>query len=306
MNKVCVLMATYNPVEYVVEQIESILSQKNVELELIIRDDASKTENKEILRKYSCNPKVTLIEGDKNLGVTGNIKKLLEYAYEFKSEYNYFAYSDQDDVWYPDKLEVAIKELNKLENSLPCLYCSNLLVTDYKLTPTHELFRKNVVKGSFAQSLAQVFILACTSVINFKMVEKLIKYDFEPLGYDTFVYYLAALSKQLYFDNQPHILYRQHGDNVSGQKYNGLKYIIHHSISAVSSKEIGTMKNNAKFLLDNLSSELSQEQLKLLNTVYSYDQSWKNKIKLILNKKIKAGYFPKDFYNFMKILIGKY
>ena len=53
MNKICVLMSTYNGDKYIIEQIESILNQKKVNVELLIRDDGSTDKTLEILEEYS-------------------------------------------------------------------------------------------------------------------------------------------------------------------------------------------------------------------------------------------------------------
>ena len=51
-NIICVLMATYNGEKYLVEQIESILCQKDVDVRLFVRDDGSTDRTLEILKRY--------------------------------------------------------------------------------------------------------------------------------------------------------------------------------------------------------------------------------------------------------------
>ena len=81
MYKICVLMTCYNPNEFIIEQINSILNQKNVEVEIVLRDDGSN--NKEYLEYFKDNSKITVIEGE-NIGVARNIMFLINYAKKYK------------------------------------------------------------------------------------------------------------------------------------------------------------------------------------------------------------------------------
>ncbi len=303
MYKVCVLMTTYNPKHYLDEQIKSIFKQKGVETEIIIRDDASVDKN--FLKKYYNDKRITIIEGNKNVGVAGNIKLLLKYALTNKQEYDFFAYSDQDDVWKSDKLERICTVLSNMDSTSPALYYSNLLVVDEQLNPSHRLFKKNVVKNTLGQSLSQVFLFACTSGFNRKMIEEVVKYNFEILGFDSLLYYIGIIYQQIYYDEIPHILYRQHGDNVSGQKEKGWKYFVHKISTVLFKNKFATFRYNAQFLLENFMNLLSEQDKALVKKVAFYD-TFTDRVKLLLNKQLKAGYQPKDFYRMCRILIGRY
>lgn len=74
-EKICVLLASYNPNRYIIEQIESILNQKEVDVEIIIRDDCSS--DKSYLNIVKTMPRVTVLEGEENLGVAKNIENYL-------------------------------------------------------------------------------------------------------------------------------------------------------------------------------------------------------------------------------------
>ena len=52
MKKVLVLMATYNGARYLDEQIQSLIDQKNVELEILVRDDGSTDNTINVLNKW--------------------------------------------------------------------------------------------------------------------------------------------------------------------------------------------------------------------------------------------------------------
>ena len=107
MNKICVLMSTYNGDKYIIEQIESILNQKKVNVELLIRDDGSTDKTLEILEEYSKKYKNLKYYSGQNLKTARSFMDLLFRA----GEYEYYSFSDQDDVWDLDKLTVGISYL---------------------------------------------------------------------------------------------------------------------------------------------------------------------------------------------------
>ena len=103
MDKVAILMSTYNGEKYLDEQIGSILAQEGVDVTLYIRDDGSSDRTAEII-KYYCKRyhNVSFTQGE-NLGV-GN--SFMQLVYDAKDVYDYYAFADQDDIWLRDKLSV--------------------------------------------------------------------------------------------------------------------------------------------------------------------------------------------------------
>ena len=104
-EEVDILLTTYNTnIEYLKEQIDSILEQTYTNIHLIISDDNSPNkEVKEVLKKYEEKDKrITLYLQEKNLGYNRNFEFLLT-----KSKANYIAFSDHDDIWYKNKIEKA-------------------------------------------------------------------------------------------------------------------------------------------------------------------------------------------------------
>ena len=55
MEKVCILLSTYNGEKYVNEQIDSLLAQENVDVTLLVRDDGSKDNTLKILQENNLN-----------------------------------------------------------------------------------------------------------------------------------------------------------------------------------------------------------------------------------------------------------
>ena len=119
-KKVAVIMSTYNGEKFVAEQIESILDQTYSNIEIVIRDDGSKDNTVNILKEYSKKyNNIKLYEGE-NIGFIKSFFELLKLA-----EADYYAYADQDDVWLPNKIKLAVKSLEKLDNTKPNMAFGN-------------------------------------------------------------------------------------------------------------------------------------------------------------------------------------
>ena len=98
LSNVVVLLSSYNGEQYIKEQVESILGQKNVRVKLLIRDDGSTDATPNLLSKYSQLPNVDVVYG-KNIGASNSFLWLIKNA----PECEYYSFSDQDDVWDNDK-----------------------------------------------------------------------------------------------------------------------------------------------------------------------------------------------------------
>ena len=105
--KVNILMSTYNGQQFLAEQIRSIQEQSYTDWTLFIRDDGSSDNTKEILKDFEHqDSRIHLIDNDKsdNLGVIKSFHKLVNH-----DRADYYFFSDQEDVWLPNKLELSLK-----------------------------------------------------------------------------------------------------------------------------------------------------------------------------------------------------
>ncbi len=112
MYKVCILLATYNGKNYIINQINSILSQKSVLVDLFISDDFSDDGTFELISDhYGFQNNIFILSRVLRYGSAGKNFFSLIRRVDF-SKYDYIAFADQDDVWYPDKLISSIDHLN--------------------------------------------------------------------------------------------------------------------------------------------------------------------------------------------------
>lgn len=217
MNTVTVLLSTYNGEKFLKEQIDSILSQSNVKIHIYARDDGSIDSTLDILNNY----KINFYKGE-NIGPKNSFFDLIKNV-EGTSEY--YAFSDQDDIWDEDKLMIGIKSLEKY-NLIPAVYfCERNIYKEGKViskTDCNELIRFPTV---FFKSLAA----GCTIILNKKMLFLLKKYTpiYTPM-HDSWTILLASLFGKVIYDNIPHISYRIHENNAVGileKKYRVTNFI---------------------------------------------------------------------------------
>lgn len=212
MDKVCVLMSTYNGEKYLNEQIDSILKQKNVEVTLLVRDDGSSDNTINILQEYAKNGKLSYYTG-KNLKPAFSFLNLLKNA----PESEYYAFSDQDDYWMEEKLEKAIEQLKKSDNYLN-IYFSNVETVDKNL---NHMFVGRIEKKELASSFICSPAIGCSMVINNNMRKKIIEKNLDDLNknimHDGWIYRVGlAIGANVIYDYNYYIKYRQHENNVIG------------------------------------------------------------------------------------------
>ncbi len=103
-TKIAVLMAVKNGLAYLPLQIDSILNQKQCQVSLLISDDFSTDGSTELLQRYSeRESRITLLPRVFAYGSAAkNFYRLITEA--DTDGFDYIAFADQDDIWFPDKL----------------------------------------------------------------------------------------------------------------------------------------------------------------------------------------------------------
>lgn len=208
---VVVLMSTYQGERYVREQLLSILSQLPSRGRIIVRDDGSLDRTADEVLAVG-DDRVTLVRGD-NLGFGRSFLTLLTLA---PPDVDMVMFSDQDDVWLPDKVDRAWSHLCSLEGR-PGLYGSAQMLADSDLRPLHPT--PPWPRGpSMANALLENIITGCTVAINRPAVELLVRAGApgRVCFHDWWLYLVLSTFGTVVYDDQPTLLYRQHGANVIG------------------------------------------------------------------------------------------
>jgi len=211
LPRVIVLMSTYQGERFVGEQLRSILSQLPPHGKVMVRDDGSGDGTVDQVIAVG-DPRVTLIRGS-NLGFGRSFLTLLA---QVPQDSDMVMFSDQDDVWLPDKIERAWRHLREFDGR-PALYGSAQMLVDAALRPLHAT--PPWPRGpSLANALTENIITGCTAALNRPAIE-LLQRGGVPDGvrfHDWWLYLVVSAFGTVVYDDQPALLYRQHGGNVIG------------------------------------------------------------------------------------------
>ena len=224
-KSIAILMTTYNGEKYIRTQIDSILDQ-GVDYTLYIRDDHSTDRTVKIIKSYEDFP-IVLTEGEENLGVNRSFLELLKFAKTLPDNYEWFAFADQDDEWFQDKLRVALKKVRHADITKPVLYGSASLHTDENLIPTEPNTPRRVKPLTIYNTIIQTIVPGHTYLFNRALLDKipddLSEKDF--YFYDSFILNTAVMTGKFIYDPTRHTKYRQHKGNVCGNQRNIFKWL---------------------------------------------------------------------------------
>ena len=268
--KVNILMSTYNGQQFLAEQIRSIQEQSYTDWTLFIRDDGSSDNTKEILKDFERqDSRIHLIDSDKsdNLGVIKSFHKLVNH-----DRADYYFFSDQDDVWLPNKLELSLKEAQNYLADLPLMVYMDLKVVNQDL----EIMTESMVKSQshhanteLVQELTENTVTGGVAMINHALAEMWQETD-DILMHDWYLALLASAFGNLVFIDQPGELYRQHSDNVLGARTLSKrfkKWIRPHILFAVYWDLIKNSQRQARHLLQMPLSQSNRELIEAFVTI---------------------------------------
>lgn len=214
MEKVIVLMSTYNGEEYLREQLESIFTQDGVEVSVIVRDDGSTDQTISILQEYEKKQSLKFYTGE-NLKPA---RSFMDLIYNAPSA-QYYALCDQDDVWVQGKLKAAVEFLRTCNK--PALYYHGMNLVDKQLNKYGYYFREQERAESLEFScLYGDEIAGCTMVFNNKLMNAV--RDYKPAFitmHDGWIHRVClCVHGCIYGDKTAYINYRQHGNNAVGMQ----------------------------------------------------------------------------------------
>ncbi len=288
---VVVLLSTYNGSEHLKEQLDSIMSQTNVQVELYIRDDGSTDDSVQIAKKYTSN----VIQG-KNIGYVNSYINLIQTA----PIAGFYALADQDDIWFPDKLSTAISNVRKQNNNKPILYACN------RMELIEETIRKNSINKTyknigFTGFLNGYQLQACSMVFNYRLKEMIQRYTPSGLtcAQDTWLQQVCKVSNGIVvYDDEPHFLYRLGANNTLGLKKNRAFYRF---VELFSPKKKSFSDLICSNLMSGYSDLMTEENKKVCQCVAGYRN---NKFSILLHKKYFRGSFLQNILLYLQVIAG--
>lgn len=295
MEKIDILLATYNGEKFVKEQIESILNQTYENFNLIISDDASTDNTLNILEEYEKkDTRIKVFKKEKNEGLIDNFEFLLKNVTS-----DYFMFSDQDDIWKKDKIE---KSINKLKEESSGLVYTDLEIVDEKLNviyPSYwkykQIYKKIIKYNNFEALYLNNFVTGCTILAKSKYIK-----DILPLPrnskfvlHDYWTALIVSAKDKISYVEEPTIQYRQHKNNRVGSSRKSdqlenfedlrnlfIKVKIEHfevfkeNIEKIKTKEISKYTNEALKYFENLKKVkyINLKNWNLFFRLYKYEE----------------------------------
>lgn len=240
--RIAVLLAVFNGIQYIQQQLESICWQEGVEVEIFISVDLSSDGSEAWVSKQALsNSRIHVLpHGQRFGGAAPNFFRLIKEV-SFDS-FDYVCFADQDDIWLPKKLLRAVEILGDVKTSIKA-YSSNAIAF-------WDDGRTAFICKSQAQTQWDYLFEAagpgCTYVLKSdlaKEVQKIIAANQEQINliglHDWFIYaYARSRSYVWIIDNQALIHYRQHSHNQVGMN-SGLKAFMHRARKVSSGWALG-------------------------------------------------------------------
>jgi len=275
-----ILMSTYNGERFIRKQLDSIARQ-TYPVKLFIRDDGSTDSTIDIIKEYEQKYDwISHIEGE-NVGVIHSFFMLIGMA---DPDVDIYAMADQDDIWFDDKIEAAVAALSKMDIQKPCMYCSAQTLIDADDNVLKVNMKSVQFRPGFGNSIVENIATGCTCVINKKLLELTKKEPDYTIMHDWWMYMIATSMGDFFYDPEPRMYYRQHGNNTMGSRTNYIDEF---------KERVGRFAGNKNKLYRQMVSfykihgrKISEEDRGLLRMVLSYKKGLKGRLRCIFSSKV--------------------
>jgi glycosyltransferase involved in cell wall biosynthesis len=225
MPNVAILLCTYNGARFLPAQLASFDDQTWRDWRLFASDDGSSDETAAILAQHQKtlgSNRMQIRNGPRR----GFVANFLSLVCDPSIDADYYAYSDQDDIWEPEKLARAIDVLEKVPPHVPAVFGSRtrLIRDDGREFGLSPLFRH---KPEFRNALVQSIAGGNTMVINAAAREHLMAGGarLNLPGHDWWTYLVTtAVGGQVHYDPTPLVKYRVHPGNIMGSNAGALNH----------------------------------------------------------------------------------
>ena len=306
-----IMMATYNGENYLAEQIESIIGQTYTNWSMIIQDDQSTDSTWDILEQYASEDKRISIRKspEKNHGAFYNFHSIANQDKTSGIKFDYYMFSDQDDIWDKDKIERLIEYIKQYDESKPVLVYADMRVIDQNGMKSFSSVREASglhYKNKYSLFFSHI-IHGCNLIMNRRNFESVPIIDINEkivkiLSHDNLNAKYAGILGNVFAYPGITMSYRRHGENVTADQCGySIKRIIKriatfdklgrdHAIAYNQSLyTIKLMKYDSRFdqeLLNEIEMAIRKGGLTSLHFVRKYKVDWGNTAKNISHKLI--------------------
>ncbi len=207
VSTVSVAIASFNGEKYIKEQLASVMSQTRKPDEVIISDDNSTDATVAHCESFkkAAPFRVDIFINEKNVGVTRNFENALR-----KCRGDIVFLCDQDDVWFPNKIE-TIKDLFNSKSEVLAI-SNDAIICDENLTATkYTTIRQNLAIGRSESAV----ISGCCSAFRREFLEIALPIPQAAEAHDNWLNGLANLLSARVICGDALQYYRRHGNNES-------------------------------------------------------------------------------------------
>src|SRR5690554_4347702 len=205
--KISIAMATYNGAQYIQEQLQSFVDQTRKPDELIITDDCSSDQTEAIVREFAKTAPfaVEFHRNEKNLGYCGNFNAAL-----MKTSGDLVFLSDQDDVWFTNKIKVMVQHAN--ENPQAMVLMNDAELTDGQLNALGLTKLGQIISGGLSSSS---FVQGCCCLIRREHLKTCLPIPTEYKSHDRWLVQISEAMNSKCIVNNTLQYYRRHEENES-------------------------------------------------------------------------------------------
>jgi len=229
MIEVDIALGLYNAGPYLDEFLSSLDKQTFTNWRLVVRDDGSSDNSLEKIRAWALkNQRPLKIIED----LLGNLKVVNNFSTCLSStEAPYVMLADQDDVWFPHKIDDAITLIKRIESESPidtpiAVYCdlqvvdADLNVIYHSMLSMQQQDKRRV--PNLPQLLSQNVAPGCSMIVNRALLTTALPIPKEAAMHDWWLMLIAQSFGRIGHITRPGIAYRQHGSNQVGAKQGNL------------------------------------------------------------------------------------
>ena len=214
---VAILLCTMQGQHFLREQLNSIVAQTHSDWAIWASDDGSDDGTHAILEEYRArlgNDRFSIHCGP----AEGFVANFLSLVCNASITADFYAFSDQDDVWNADKLQRAVGMLGAVPGQTPALYCSRTCYVDAnnQVIGASPLFTR---PPDFANALVQSIAGGNTMVLNdaARNLLRLAGADANVASHDWWAYMvISGCGGKIFYEPEPTVRYRQHDNNLEG------------------------------------------------------------------------------------------
>lgn len=285
-----VLLSSYNGAPFLDQQLASIARQTYPDIRLIVRDDGSTDATRDILRAHARPGAVDVYQGD-NLGAGASFFDLLHRH----GDADIVMFSDQDDVWFEDKVARAAAALAKCAADVPALYCSRVALVDEGLVHLGHSPLWPRPPG-FGNALVENVAMGCTIALN-RAAASLIHSRPAPrcaIMHDWWCYLVTSAFGEVVYDPEPTLLYRIHGANTVGMPTGFLQWSLAKVKRQLGSSTLRRLTRQAEEFARLYGADLSADQLSAIDALVG-TRKLRGRLNFLREARIHRQFASDDF-----------